>query len=116
MNRLACNVRKCNYNFFGICDNDKIKIVNKLNDEIKTSCVTFEKYKISKRVFMMGKTDLYIDKLYKINDKLLFPHIECNAEKCFYNKEKTCYSNYVMIKSIKENGKFERRCECFKVD
>ena len=53
MNRLACNVRKCNHNFFGICDNDNIKIINKIDGELKTSCITFEKYKISKRVFMI---------------------------------------------------------------
>ena len=116
MNRLACNVRKCNHNFFGMCDNDNIKIINKIDGEIKTSCITFEKYKISKRVFMIGKTDLYIDRLDKIQDSLLNPYIECSAEKCYYNKKKICYSSYVMIGSNKENGKIEGRCESFKAN
>lgn len=64
MHRLSCDVRKCNLNFFGICYNN-IKIINKLDGEMKISCITFEKYKISKRVFMIGKTDLYIDRLNK---------------------------------------------------
>lgn len=59
MHRLSCDVRKCNLNFFGICYNNNIKIINKLDGEMKISCITFEKYKISKRVFMIGKTDLY---------------------------------------------------------
>lgn len=118
MNRLTCNVRKCNHNFFGICDMSKVNISEDEYSNLKESnCISFEKNKISKIVKRLGNTDLYTDrlKLVEYGDlSIRLPEIECNVIECEYNENKGCTSKTVMINGFRARSCNGTNCLTYK--
>ncbi|ATD55111.1 DUF1540 domain-containing protein [Clostridium chauvoei] len=120
MNRLSCNVRKCNHNLFGICDMHTIRILS-CNNEANNipRCNSFEKYKISKRVRLIGKTDIYEDRLNNVENKgfqLELPDIYCELTNCKYNECSKCQSRTVMIEGFKAKQYGDTKCTTFLIN
>ncbi|MDU1315096.1 MAG: DUF1540 domain-containing protein [Clostridium septicum] len=120
MNRLSCNVRKCNHNLFGICDMHTIRVLSCSNEKYHGSkCFSFEKFKLSKRVKMIGKIDFYRDMLNDIdssNSKIELPHIYCELINCKYNESSICKSKTVMIEGFKAKECEGIKCKTFLIN
>ncbi|MGL5380705.1 DUF1540 domain-containing protein [Clostridium sp.] len=118
MNRLTCNVRKCNHNFFGICDMNKVNISEGINNNIsENNCISFEKNRISKIVKRLGNIDLYTDRLKFVeygDFSIKLPDIECNVIECEYNENKSCISKTVMINGFRATSCNGTNCLTYK--
>lgn len=119
MNKLSCNVRKCNHNLFGMCEMSKISVYGEnVNIKDETVCNSFEKKKFLKNIKHLGETKLFVDRLDGIGfieDAYKLPQIDCRAENCMHNKDFICNSNIVFIEGFKAKNMDATNCASFKI-
>lgn len=119
MNRLSCNVNKCNHNLFGMCEMSRISVHRDTDSiENKTVCNSFEKKNIFKNIKHFGEFKIFSDRLAGVDymdtaEKL--PRIDCKVEKCAYNNGFICNSNIVFISGFKAKSIQATNCATFKV-
>ncbi|MEG2291583.1 MAG: DUF1540 domain-containing protein [Clostridium sp.] len=118
MNRLSCNVNKCNHNLFGMCEMNRISVHGKSEViENKTVCNSFEKRKIFKKIKHLGEIKIFSDRLNGVDfmeTATKLPQIDCRVEKCAYNDGFICNSNIVFISGFKAKCIEATNCETFK--
>lgn len=119
MNRLACNVNKCNHNLFGMCEMNRISVQgNNAIIKNETVCNSFEKKNIFKNIKHLGDIKIFSDRLNEINfidNNIRLPQIDCVVSKCIYNGDFICNSRIVFIEGFKAKNIEATNCGSFKI-
>lgn len=105
MMKLTCTAMECVNNSSGLCTAKKIKVIGEYTHYgSNTHCYTFGE-KVTENTISNASNINFLGEMV--------PNVDCTAEECYYNKNRICGANSIMVSGGATHSMDGTACETY---